>query len=431
MSRPFVGNSRTSMPSQTLGEALAATRRIHSRRIREALIGRLAVRSRAWSARRAASRYPKGPSSARRAGMPWAARAPTSGASSRVLFADLVGFTTLAEGLRSRAGEEPRRRVLRAARGRRRWPSAAGSTRSSATPSSPCSARRWPTRTTPSGPCGRRCACSGTLRAYADSLGIERPDARRREHRRGAGRAAPRRRRLHGDGRRGEHRRSGCRWRRRRAGSWSVRPRTPPRGRGDPLRERRAGATPGAARSRSRLAGPRGDRCRRARPRQLRAPFDRPRHRAPLLVDGIRLAVNHCRPSWRQLEGEGGVGKSRLAEELLAEATVSFGAVVLSGRCMPYGESNLWHPIARALRQYVGLDPGRADQRGAGEGSRRSSAPSLARPESPEVAARHRGLLHLFGEPTAARRHRSANARERGRPVGAGLPASASPTKAR
>ena len=76
-----------------------------------------------------------------------------------VLFADLVGFTTLSE---TRDPEQVKNLVdsLLPAAGRatsRR--SVARSTRSSATPSSPSSARRSPTRTTPSGPCGPRCGC--------------------------------------------------------------------------------------------------------------------------------------------------------------------------------------------------------------------------------------------------------------------------------
>ena len=63
---------------------------------------------------------------------------------------------------------------------------------------------------------------------------------------------------------------------------------------------------------------------------------------------------------------------------------MSFGAVVLSGRCLPYGESNVWGPIARALRQLRGPAQGRAGQRGAGEGpagGRRRAGPR--RPNRP------------------------------------------------
>ena len=66
------------------------------------------------------------------------------------------------------------------------------------------------------------------------------------------------------------------------------------------------------------------------------------------------------------------MGKSRLAEEVLAEATVSFGAVVLSGRCLPYGEPNVWGPFARALRHYCRVAEGRARRARCG---RRRCAP--------------------------------------------------------
>ena len=59
-----------------------------------------------------------------------------------------------------RAGQVTGRRAASSGSWRTSRASAGGSTRSSVTPSWPCSALRWPTRTTPSGRCGRRCGCS-------------------------------------------------------------------------------------------------------------------------------------------------------------------------------------------------------------------------------------------------------------------------------
>ncbi|MEZ5227620.1 MAG: ATP-binding protein [Acidimicrobiales bacterium] len=50
------------------------------------------------------------------------------------------------------------------------------------------------------------------------------------------------------------------------------------------------------------------------------------------------------------------MGKTRLAEELAAGLARSAGALVVRGRCVPYGEANVWWPVAEVLRQLFELD---------------------------------------------------------------------------
>ena len=57
------------------------------------------------------------------------------------------------------------------------------------------------------------------------------------------------------------------------------------------------------------------------------------------------------------ISGENGVGKSRLADELIDYMHNSVDAAVLEGACVPYGEANVWFPIANALCRYLDLDP--------------------------------------------------------------------------
>lgn len=57
------------------------------------------------------------------------------------------------------------------------------------------------------------------------------------------------------------------------------------------------------------------------------------------------------------IAGENGVGKSRLADELIDYMHNSVDAAVLEGACVPYGEANVWFPIASALCRYLDLDP--------------------------------------------------------------------------
>ena len=156
------------------------------------------------TARRAVHRFLRALGSARAAAKP-GARLGEERRVVTVVFADLVGFTALAERTRSRAGEVPGRRAVRAAgRGRDdlRRPGRQDPRRRH---------RRLVRRA--GGPRGRRRAGGAGLVADAAfghrAGGRPRradPDADRREHRRGARRRAARRRRLHGHGRRREHR---------------------------------------------------------------------------------------------------------------------------------------------------------------------------------------------------------------------------------
>jgi class 3 adenylate cyclase/tetratricopeptide (TPR) repeat protein len=59
------------------------------------------------------------------------------------------------------------------------------------------------------------------------------------------------------------------------------------------------------------------------------------------------------------VSGESGVGKSRLVDELITHLRDN-DVAVLQGACVPYGESNIWWPIASALSQYLGIEPGQS-----------------------------------------------------------------------
>src|SRR3546814_12489480 len=93
--------------------------------------------------------------------------------------------------------------------------------------------------------------------------------------------------------------------------------------------------------------------------------------------------------------GEAGVGKSRLAEELAAVAECDHDALLLEGRCVPYGEANVWWPIADALRYGCGIRAGHSAAT-ARELAVTALSTSLG-PVCPEEL--HRGLpgiLHLL-----------------------------------
>ena len=74
-----------------------------------------------------------------------------------------------------------------------------------------------------------------------------------------------------------------------------------------------------------------------------------------LLQHSVDNAVRNSRAGLLLVLGEAGVGKSRLAEELASNTACAHDALVLEGRCVPYGEANVWWPVADALRHGCGI----------------------------------------------------------------------------
>src|SRR5262249_60171031 len=70
----------------------------------------------------------------------------------------------------------------------------------------------------------------------------------------------------------------------------------------------------------------------------------------------LDAALNRQRAQLVLLLGEAGVGKSRLAIELAAMAYEERSATVLKAPCLPYGEANVWWPIAEAVRHTWGVE---------------------------------------------------------------------------
>jgi class 3 adenylate cyclase/tetratricopeptide (TPR) repeat protein len=114
----------------------------------------------------------------------------------------------------------------------------------------------------------------------------------------------------------------------------------------------------------------------------------------------IAAAVRRRRAATVVVVGEAGMGKTRLAEEAAARAEVEYGAAVLEGACVPYGEANVWWPVADALRTSFGTPTGTApaDCRDLCTERVRAALPSASGEEVDRVAE---GLLHLLGEPSA------------------------------
>jgi class 3 adenylate cyclase/tetratricopeptide (TPR) repeat protein len=127
-----------------------------------------------------------------------------------------------------------------------------------------------------------------------------------------------------------------------------------------------------------------------------------------LLSHTLDLAVARRRAALLLIVGDAGVGKSRLAEEVAEMARGCHGALVLQGRCVPYGEANVWWPLAEAVRGACDVEPGDS-QEGVAEKVRLEVAAVLdgaghVDPADPGASGREGeleravdGLLHLLG----------------------------------
>ncbi len=96
------------------------------------------------------------------------------------------------------------------------------------------------------------------------------------------------------------------------------------------------------------------------------------------------------------------MGKTRLVNESAARLAAQFGARVLEGRCLPYGEANVWWPIADLVRHLFDLvldEPMDVAERRLTEALAAHLDPSLAHEFDRFVIA----LLHALGYDTELR----------------------------
>jgi class 3 adenylate cyclase/tetratricopeptide (TPR) repeat protein len=144
-----------------------------------------------------------------------------------------------------------------------------------------------------------------------------------------------------------------------------------------------------------------------------------------VLSAAIDASFAHHRALLVLLVGDVGMGKSRLADEVATMAELGHEAVIREGRCVPYGEANVWWPVADALRD--GLDVRDGDTRAqAREAVRIAVAATMERRTSdPEVQRTTEGLLTLLGYDGEADLDPVTVRQEAGRALGAYATASA------
>lgn len=158
------------------------------------------------------------------------------------------------------------------------------------------------------------------------------------------------------------------------------------------------------------------------------APSSRPRaplvgrdYELGLLKSALDAAWARRRAQLVVLLGEAGVGKTRLASELAEHARCAHQAVVLEGRCVPYGEANPWWPVAEALRDALGVRANDSAGESAAKAAAKLSSALQLPPGHPEVKRLADGLAHLMGDEDSLKDVDPARARDEGRRALRGL----------
>ncbi|MCU1499873.1 MAG: hypothetical protein JWM47_3826 [Acidimicrobiales bacterium] len=137
-----------------------------------------------------------------------------------------------------------------------------------------------------------------------------------------------------------------------------------------------------------------------------------------LLRNAVDTSITNGRALMVLLMGDVGMGKTRLADEVASWAKSTHGVVVREGRCVPYGEANVWWPVADALRDGLGVgDGGTLEEDRAAVLAQVGVA--LRRPVTdPEVGRTSDGLLTLLGHESAPGTDPGAVREDAGRALG-------------
>ncbi len=112
------------------------------------------------------------------------------------------------------------------------------------------------------------------------------------------------------------------------------------------------------------------------------------------------------------LSGDPGVGKTRMAEELADLAQNRYGATVFEGRCVPYGEANVWWPLAAAIRQACQIETGDSVEEVAAKCRTAATTVTSDAFDDAELSRLTDGMLFLLGLPGALSEIDPTRARE-------------------
>jgi class 3 adenylate cyclase/tetratricopeptide (TPR) repeat protein len=122
-----------------------------------------------------------------------------------------------------------------------------------------------------------------------------------------------------------------------------------------------------------------------------------------LLRRSIATSFTRRRSLLTLVLGDAGVGKTRIVQEVMALLERENGPLILTGRCVPYGEANIWWPIADAVRGSMGLDVSAPLEVAEDVVRKAVAAAYRAEPDSAHVDRAATGLLHLLDYDTPLR----------------------------
>jgi class 3 adenylate cyclase/tetratricopeptide (TPR) repeat protein len=137
------------------------------------------------------------------------------------------------------------------------------------------------------------------------------------------------------------------------------------------------------------------------RPRRNHVPLTGRDDELTILRQSVATSIRRSRPSVTFLVGEAGMGKSRLIEEVAGWAADEYGALVLEGRCVPYGEANPWWPIAEAVRTACGVEIGDTSDATSAKVAAAVARVCGDQVDAGDAAGLAAGLLYLMGDEDA------------------------------
>lgn len=124
-----------------------------------------------------------------------------------------------------------------------------------------------------------------------------------------------------------------------------------------------------------------------------------------VLASVAQTALAHGRASLLVVLGDAGMGKSRVAREVVEHLTDESAPLVIETRCVPYGEVNAWWPLAEGIRNALDLDANLGFEAIQERLVTVTATTMRLDDDDPTVASLVRGLVQLFGfEETRASR---------------------------
>ncbi len=119
------------------------------------------------------------------------------------------------------------------------------------------------------------------------------------------------------------------------------------------------------------------------------------------MMGAITSSALAGRSAVASISGEAGIGKSRLVREAITPLlTARPDTLLLEGACAPYGESNVWWPVAGGLMARFGLDRNASVDDSRRRFTRRLAAVDDYPPDTPEFERAVDVVMHLLGQPS-------------------------------